>query len=138
MEGNTEVHFARISSGALYDAWGNRVDAWETPVGDSPIWRKAVSLPLSGGSAAAGWSLPAVGCAACLWVPVSRSIQRFGTTITVSLPRAVVSTHHLTMPSGSSAGVCPRCLMTQAMLLWSGRGEQSSLCRIKQNKFTTS
>jgi L,D-transpeptidase-like protein len=61
MEGNTEVHFARISSGALYDAWGNRVDAWETPLGDSPIWRKALSLPLSGGSAAAGWSLPAVG-----------------------------------------------------------------------------
>ena len=61
MEGNTEVHFARISSGALYDAWGNRVGAWETPVGDSPIWRKAVSLPLSGGSAAAGWSLRAVG-----------------------------------------------------------------------------
>ena len=61
MEGNREVHFARISSGALYDAWGNRVDAWETPVGNSPIWRKAVSLPLSGGSAAAGWSLPAVG-----------------------------------------------------------------------------
>ncbi len=60
-EGNTEVYFARISSGALYDAWGNRVDAWETPVGDSPIWRKAVSLPLSGGSAAAGWSLPADG-----------------------------------------------------------------------------
>ena len=61
IEGNTEVHFARISTGALYDAWGNRVDAWETPLGDSPIWRKAVSLPLSGGSAAAGWSLPAVG-----------------------------------------------------------------------------
>lgn len=61
IEGNTEVHFAKISSGALYDAWGNRVDAWETPVGESPIWRKAVSLPLSGGSASAGWSLPAVG-----------------------------------------------------------------------------
>ena len=60
-EGNTEVHFARISSGALWDAWGNRVDAWQTPVGESPIWRKAVSLPLSGGSASAGWSLPAVG-----------------------------------------------------------------------------
>jgi len=60
LEGNKEVHFAKISSGALYDAWGNRVDAWETPVGDSPIWRKAVSLPLSGGSASAGWSLPAV------------------------------------------------------------------------------
>jgi hypothetical protein len=60
-EGNREVHFARISSGALYDAWGNRVDAWETPIGESPIWRKVVSLPLSGGSASAGWSLPAVG-----------------------------------------------------------------------------
>ena len=60
-EGNSEVHFAKISSGALYDAWGNRVNAWETPVGQSPIWRKAVSLPLSGGSASAGWSLPAVG-----------------------------------------------------------------------------
>lgn len=60
-EGKTEVYFSRISSGALYDAWGNRVDAWETPVGEFPIWRKAVSLPLSGGSASAGWSLPAVG-----------------------------------------------------------------------------
>jgi lipoprotein-anchoring transpeptidase ErfK/SrfK len=60
-EGNTEVHFARISSGALYDAWGNRVDAWETPTGEFPIWRKTISLPLSGGSASAGWSLPAVG-----------------------------------------------------------------------------
>lgn len=60
-EGDTEVYFAKISSGALYDAWGNRVDAWATPVGESPIWRKAISLPLSGGSASAGWNLPAVG-----------------------------------------------------------------------------
>ncbi len=36
-EGRTEVYFARISSGALYDTWGNRVDAWETPVGEYPI-----------------------------------------------------------------------------------------------------
>jgi hypothetical protein len=60
-EGNREVHFARISSGALYDAWGTRVDVWETPLGEFPIWRKTISLPLSGGSASAGWSLPAVG-----------------------------------------------------------------------------
>src|SRR5574341_304564 len=60
-EGETEVHFARISRGALWDAWGNKVDAWATPLGEFPIWRKAVSLPLSGGSAVAGWSLPAVG-----------------------------------------------------------------------------
>ncbi len=60
-EGEREVYFARISSGAQYDAWGNRVDAWSTPLGEYLIWRKAVSLPLSGSSAAAGWSLPAVG-----------------------------------------------------------------------------
>jgi hypothetical protein len=60
-EENREVYFARISSGALFDAFGNRVDAWETPIGESPIWRKGISLPLSGGSASAGWSLPAVG-----------------------------------------------------------------------------
>jgi len=60
-EGETEIHFAKISSGALWDAWGNRVEEWATPVGESPIWRKAISLPLSGGSASAGWSLPAVG-----------------------------------------------------------------------------
>lgn len=60
-EGKHEVYFARISSGALYDLWGNPVDVWATPVGEFPIWRKAISLPLSGGSASAGWSLPAVG-----------------------------------------------------------------------------
>jgi lipoprotein-anchoring transpeptidase ErfK/SrfK len=60
-EGKNEVYFARISSGALYDLWGNPTDAWATPVGEFPIWRKAISLPLSGGSASTGWSLPAVG-----------------------------------------------------------------------------
>lgn len=60
-EGDQEVYFARISSGALFDAWGNPVDEWSTPIGESPIWRKAISLPLAGGSASAGWSLPAVG-----------------------------------------------------------------------------
>jgi lipoprotein-anchoring transpeptidase ErfK/SrfK len=60
-EGSTEVYFCRISSGALYDFQGSRVDAWSTPLGKHRIWRKAVSLPLSGGSAAIGWDLPAVG-----------------------------------------------------------------------------
>ena len=46
-EGDTEVHFAKISSGALYNAWGNRVDEWQTPIGTSPIWRKTISLLVS-------------------------------------------------------------------------------------------
>lgn len=73
-EGNSEVYFARISSGALYDAWGNRVNVWETPIGEFPIWRKAISLPLSGGSASAGWSLPAVGWV-CLFVGTGVAIH---------------------------------------------------------------
>ena len=60
-EGDREVYFCRISSGALFDYQGQRVDSWSTPLGKHRIWRKAVSLPLSGGSAAVGWDLPAVG-----------------------------------------------------------------------------
>jgi lipoprotein-anchoring transpeptidase ErfK/SrfK len=60
-EGKNEVYYARISTGALYDAWGNRVDVWATPVGRFPIWRKLVSLHMSGGTTGAGWDLPGVG-----------------------------------------------------------------------------
>lgn len=60
-EGNQEVYFARISSGAKWDARGNPVDVWATPVGSFPIWRKLFSLHMSGGTTGGGWDLPAVG-----------------------------------------------------------------------------
>jgi lipoprotein-anchoring transpeptidase ErfK/SrfK len=60
-EGKREVHFARVSTGALFDAWGKQVDVWATPVGDHLIWRKLFALDLSGGGALDGWDLPAVG-----------------------------------------------------------------------------
>jgi lipoprotein-anchoring transpeptidase ErfK/SrfK len=60
-EGNREVYFTRISSGALWNAQGERVDAWETPVGKFPIWRKLLSLHMSGGTTGGGWDLPAIG-----------------------------------------------------------------------------
>jgi hypothetical protein len=60
-EGRREVYFARISSGAMYNAAGNRVDFWETPIGRFPIWRKLVSLHMSGGTTGGGWDIPAVG-----------------------------------------------------------------------------
>lgn len=59
-EGEREVHFARVSTGALFDAWGKRVDVWATPIGNHPIWRKLFALDLSGGGALDGWDLPAV------------------------------------------------------------------------------
>ena len=60
-EGGSEVHFARISSGAKFDAQGNAVDVWSTPVGKHPVWRKLISLHMSGGTTGGGWDLPAIG-----------------------------------------------------------------------------
>lgn len=59
-EGNSEVYFCRISSGAKFDAQGNPVDKWSTPPGDRPIYRKLVSLHMSGETTgdypAVGWT----------------------------------------------------------------------------------
>lgn len=60
-EGQTEVYFCRISTGALYAASGRRVDTWATPLGSFPIWRKLVSLHMSGNTTGGGWDVPAIG-----------------------------------------------------------------------------
>jgi hypothetical protein len=60
-EGNSEVYYARISSGARFDAQGNPVDVWATPPGRHPIWRKLISLHMSGGTTGGGWDLPGIG-----------------------------------------------------------------------------
>jgi hypothetical protein len=59
-EGNTEVFFCRISSGAEFDAAGNPVEKWATPTGDLNTHWKIISLNMSGGSSASGYSTPAV------------------------------------------------------------------------------
>lgn len=60
-EGNSEVHFCRISSGAKYDAYGNPVEKWSTPLGmNHVISRKYVSLHMAGGTSASGYELLAV------------------------------------------------------------------------------
>ncbi len=60
IENNQEVYFCRISSGAKYDAYGNPVDKWSTPLGEHIIWRKAISLHMAGGTTGAGYDTPAV------------------------------------------------------------------------------
>ena len=60
-EGQSEVHFARISSGALYNSDGQKVSTWATPFGKFTIWRKLVSLHMSGGTTGGGWDLPGIG-----------------------------------------------------------------------------
>lgn len=54
-EGKREVYFCTVSTGAIYNAAGEKVDSWGTPVGPHPIWRKLISLHMSGGATGAGW-----------------------------------------------------------------------------------
>ncbi|MCL4560410.1 MAG: L,D-transpeptidase family protein [Chloroflexi bacterium] len=59
-EGETEVYYCLISSGGKWDAEGNVVDKWSTPVGPHPIWRKLVSIHMLGGTTGAGYDLPGI------------------------------------------------------------------------------
>jgi L,D-transpeptidase catalytic domain len=52
-EGRTEVYFARVSTGILQEGFA-------TPIGEFPIWRKLISVHMSGGSTGGGWDLPGV------------------------------------------------------------------------------
>lgn len=61
LENGREVLYTRISSGARFDAQGNPVDEWSTPAGAHPIWRKIVSLHMSGGTTGGGYDLPGIG-----------------------------------------------------------------------------
>ena len=59
-EGASEVYFCRVSTGQKLDEYGLPADDWVTPVGDHWIWRKTISLHMSGGGTGAGWDTMAV------------------------------------------------------------------------------
>lgn len=60
-EGGREVYFCTVSTGAQFNAVGERVDEWATPIGAHPVWRKLVSLHMSGGTTGGGYDLPGIG-----------------------------------------------------------------------------
>ena len=60
-EGNNEVFFCRVSTGGKYDSEGNQSDKWATPVGGHTIWRKLVSVHMTGGTTGGGYDLPGIG-----------------------------------------------------------------------------
>lgn len=58
LENGREVFYCRISSGAKFDAEGNAVEKWSTPVGQYHVVnRKWISVHMAGGSAASGYEL---------------------------------------------------------------------------------
>jgi hypothetical protein len=61
MEGDREVFYCRMSSGAKWDAQGNIVDNWSTPLGDGHrTWRKTISIHMAGGTVGGGYDTPGV------------------------------------------------------------------------------
>jgi hypothetical protein len=60
-EGADEVFFARISTGVKFDPEGNPIPVSSTPQGRMAIWRKLVSLHMSGGTSGGGWDLSGIG-----------------------------------------------------------------------------
>jgi len=64
-EGDTEVYYCRVSTGAKYDMYGNAVEKWSTPLGSFLISRKFISLQMSGGTTGAPYDLPGIG-----WVSI--------------------------------------------------------------------
>ncbi len=54
-EGAREVFHCPVSTGAMFNAAGEKVENWGTPIGLHPIWRKTISIHMSGGSSGAGW-----------------------------------------------------------------------------------
>lgn len=60
-ESGEEVYFCQVSTGAKFNAEGQSVDKWSTPVGPHPIWRKVISLHMVGGTTGGGYDLPGIG-----------------------------------------------------------------------------
>jgi lipoprotein-anchoring transpeptidase ErfK/SrfK len=56
-EGKAEVYYTRVSTGILNDITGKTVDNWATPLGTRPIWRKLISVHMSGGTTGGGYDL---------------------------------------------------------------------------------
>lgn len=60
-EGETEVYYCTTSTGVKFDPQGNPLDRSSTPLGAHPIWRKLVSIHMSGGTTGGGWDLAGIG-----------------------------------------------------------------------------
>ncbi len=59
-EGNNEVFFCRVSTGRKLDEFGIPVDTWATTPGTFWVWRKLISLHMSGGGTGAGYDTMAI------------------------------------------------------------------------------
>ncbi len=60
-ENGREVFFCRVSTGGKWDKDGNPSEKWATPLGAHSIWRKLISVHMTGGSSGGGYDLSGIG-----------------------------------------------------------------------------
>ena len=60
-EGAREVYFCRVSTGPKVTSDDNPKPRWATPIGNHTIWRKLVSVHMTGGTTGGGYDLPGIG-----------------------------------------------------------------------------
>lgn len=60
-EGDEEVFFCRVSTGGLVTSKEKPKPEWATPPGKHTIWRKMISVHMSGGTTGGGYDLPGIG-----------------------------------------------------------------------------
>lgn len=61
MEGDDEVYFCRVSTGPKLGGKDNPKGEWATPPGNHTIWRKLVSVHMTGGTTGGGYDLAGIG-----------------------------------------------------------------------------
>lgn len=61
LEGKDEVYFCRVSTGPKLTSKENPDGRWATPLGKHTIWRKLVSVHMTGGTTGGGYDLPGIG-----------------------------------------------------------------------------
>ena len=61
LENGREVYFCRVSTGGKWDKDGNPSEDWATPLGAHTIWRKMVSVHMTGGTTGGGYDLSGIG-----------------------------------------------------------------------------
>lgn len=59
-EGRDEVYFCRVSTGPKFENTNKKVE-WATPLGRHTIWRKLVSVHMTGGTTGGGYDLCGIG-----------------------------------------------------------------------------
>ena len=60
-ENGREVYYCRVSTGGKWDKDGNPSEDWATPPGGHTIWRKLVSVHMTGGTTGGGYDLCGIG-----------------------------------------------------------------------------